>query len=94
MEFFLGTVAKRLKELRTKRGLSLRDIANELGLSDSIYSKWEKGKAIPSAQNIFKLAYFFGVTSDYLIGLKDESGMASGDIRAKAKPCQGGIDFP
>ena len=65
---------KRLKELREEVGLSKRALAKELNTTeDSIYS-WEKGRCEPSFAMLCQICYFFKVSSDYLLGLEDESG--------------------
>ena len=65
------TIAERLKELRMEKGIGQNRLAKELGLSNASISYWENGKQEPSASAIFKLANFFEVSADYLIGLKD-----------------------
>ena len=65
------TLAERLKELRMEKGIGQNRLAKELGLSNASISYWENGKQEPSASAIFKLANFFEVSADYLIGVKD-----------------------
>lgn len=60
-----------LKELRLEKGLSQIQLANETGLSKSAIAFWEQGKRTPSAQVIVVLAKYFGVSADYLLGLKE-----------------------
>lgn len=38
-------------------------------------SDWSTGKVQPTAENIYLVAQFFGVSSDYLLGLEDELGV-------------------
>lgn len=63
--------AERLRELRAEKGLSARNLGKEAGVSDASIIDWENAKRIPSADSIYKLAKYFRVTSDYLIGLAD-----------------------
>ncbi|MCL2846651.1 MAG: helix-turn-helix domain-containing protein [Firmicutes bacterium] len=67
----LKLFAKRLVELRTEKSLSVRALGDAIGVSDASISVWENCKSVPSAEAIYKLAKFFGVTSDFLIGLED-----------------------
>ncbi len=67
-------LAERVKELRADKKLSLEKLANQIGVSDTAVMKWEQNKSEPTAINIKQLALFFNVTSDYLLGLEDESG--------------------
>ena len=62
---------ERLKELRLEKKLSQVQLANETGLSRSAIGFWENGQRIPLASVVIVLAKFFGVTSDYLLGLSD-----------------------
>lgn len=47
-------------------------MAQELGLSNASISYWENAKQELSAQAIFKLAEYFGVSADYILGLEDD----------------------
>lgn len=62
---------ERLKELRNEKELSQEELAKQSGLSRSAVSAWESGTRVPSAAAIIVLAKFFGVSSDYLLGLED-----------------------
>lgn len=60
---------KRLTKLREDRGLSLKDLANELKLTIICLDYWEKDKLTLSINNIIKMAKYFNVSVDYLLGL-------------------------
>ncbi len=62
-------IGERLKELRLEYGLSQAKLAKETGLTQSSIFYWEKGLKIPTAQAVVILAKYFGVTTDYLLGL-------------------------
>ena len=61
----------RLLELRRERGLSQATVARDLSVSLGIVCYWERNKSDPTASNIAKLARYFNVTSDYLLGLAE-----------------------
>lgn len=63
--------AQRLKELRKERKLSQAALALETGLTQSAVASWEVLTNVPSAEAVIVLAKFFGVTTDYLLGLED-----------------------
>lgn len=65
-------VAERIKTLRNEMGIGQNLLAQELGLSNASISYWENAKQEPSAQAIFKLAEYFGVSADYILGLEDD----------------------
>ena len=58
----------RLKEMRTNKGLLQRDVAEVLSCSTPVYCRYEKGEREPPFDIIKKLADFYGVTVDYLMG--------------------------
>lgn len=58
-----------LRELRTDNHLTQPQLAKEIGVSKGIISWWETGMSEPTASNIIKLAKYFDVTTDYLLGL-------------------------
>lgn len=64
----------RLLELRTEKGLSQRNIAKELHISQGTYNNWENGKTQPSIEQLIVLADLFDVSVDYLIGHSDDYG--------------------
>lgn len=64
----------RLTDLLNENSLSKRALAQKLGISAMSVSDWTTGKVQPTAENIYIVAEFFNVTSDYLLGLEDESG--------------------
>jgi len=52
---------QRLRELRTARGLLLKDVAKELGVDESTISNYERGTRLPRFQMANRLASFFNV---------------------------------
>ncbi|WP_270326664.1 helix-turn-helix domain-containing protein [Enterococcus malodoratus] len=59
----------RLKQLRTARGLSLKEVANEVGIAESQLSFYENGKRKPRDEKIWlELARFYKVSVGYLLG--------------------------
>ncbi|MCL2846892.1 MAG: helix-turn-helix domain-containing protein [Firmicutes bacterium] len=62
--------AERIKELRNEKKLSQRYMASALGIKLSSYQKYEKGGE-PTHENLIKIAKFFGVSTDYLLGIVD-----------------------
>ena len=66
------TIQERLKDLRVERGLTLEQLAEQTGLSKSALGKYEADdfKDI-SPFSIVKLAKFYGVSTDYLLGMTE-----------------------
>lgn len=63
--------AESLKDLRIEKGLSLKQLGKELGVSDIAISRWETEQRIPNIESLVAIAKYFGVTTDYLVGLED-----------------------
>ena len=75
------SIQERLKDLRTERHLTLEQLADETGLSKSALGKYEveEYKDI-SPYSIIKLAEFYGVSSDYLMGLTETKNHPNTDL--------------
>lgn len=67
----LETFAKRFRELREESGLKQVEIGDKLGVSRGAISFYENGDRTPDIDFAAKAANFFGVTSDYILGLSD-----------------------
>ena len=63
----MGIDGKRLRALREERGLYLQNVADYLGITRQAYMKYESGET-KNPRQIEKLARFFNVTTDYLLG--------------------------
>lgn len=59
---------QKLRELRTKTGLSQRMVAKYLNVSPSIISSYETGERTPSTENLLALSYLYHCSTDYLLG--------------------------
>ena len=70
-EFDRRIFGERLKQLRKDAGIGQNQLAEQLQLSNASISYWETGKQLPTIEAVFKLAVYFGVSADYLLGLKD-----------------------
>ena len=64
----------RIKELRIAEGISQQKLAQAIGTTQRNISYWESGIEI-SAQFASRIANFFDVTVDYLLGLEDDFGI-------------------
>ena len=58
---------EKLKILRKKRGLTQKEFAEMLGISQKSYSHWETGKNEPNYENLSMLACIFDVSIDFLL---------------------------
>ena len=63
--------SNRLKELRIELNLSQQGLAKAIGVTQKAIDFWEKDINEPKASYIIKLAKFFNVSSDYLLGIEN-----------------------
>ena len=71
-------LGKRILALRTERGMTQEEAAEKLGVSNKAFSKWETGANLPDVPTVVKLAEFFGVTTDSLLGVADTEPQSFG----------------
>lgn len=57
-----------IKKIRESRGMLQYELANRMGVKQASVSAWESGKAMPSAENLIKLADILECTVDALLG--------------------------
>jgi repressor LexA len=70
--------AQRLKELRKLRGISQVALSSELGLSQQAVGKWETGRSTPDPAMLARIAAFFEVSTDYLLGRAQSAANTDG----------------
>lgn len=61
-------IGTKLKELRTKKGVTISQLCDELQMNQNTYAKYERNERDVSTETLSKLADFYGVTTDYLLG--------------------------
>jgi len=62
----------RIKELRKQSRLSQQALADQIGVFRNTISNWETGYSQISLENAKKVAEYFGVTIDYLLGSESD----------------------
>ena len=70
-------------ELRVERGVSQKELAEAIGVSQSTIAKIEVGRNEATASTIRKLASYFNISTDYLLGLEDDFGVRVDDKEKK-----------
>lgn len=70
----------RIKELREDRDLRQTDVAEQVGIDQKTLSNYETGKTNPDSFAIIKLAEFFGVTCDYLLGITERNLLNADEV--------------
>lgn len=59
---------RRLRDLREDHGKTQQDIADILGTSQTMYARYERGANELPLRHLLKLADYYGVSADYLLG--------------------------
>lgn len=67
----MNKLANRLRELRVDNGKSKEELSAYLSISQSSYNRYEAGSRNPDYDTLLKLAIFYNVTTDYLLGRDD-----------------------
>ena len=62
-----------LKKLRKRIGVNQKEIAEKIGVTDKTYANYENGNTEPNIQTIIKLADYFHITADELLGRNQQN---------------------
>lgn len=65
------TIGEKIVLLRKEKGLNQVEFAKKLNVDKSTVAKYETDKILPSVPMVIKLAQFFDVSTDYLLGLEE-----------------------
>ena len=68
----MALLPERMRLLRKEKGLIQEVAAREIGIVLRSYMRYEKGEREPVASTLMKMADFYGVTTDYLLGRTDK----------------------
>lgn len=83
-EVIIMNVSETLRKLRESHHLQLTDVADAIGMSRQGYNNYETGSRKPSLDTLVKLAKFYNVSTDYLLGvsdLDDSSAITKNDVK-------------
>lgn len=75
----MSTFGQRLKALREERSLTQEELAKLIGVNRATLANWEISRAQPDYDSLCRIASYFKVTADYLIGRTDQRS-APGEI--------------
>ena len=64
--------SNRIRFLRQSKQLNQVQLSEKLDVTKQSISNWENGNILPSVEMLIKIAYFFGVSTDYLLGRDDQ----------------------
>ena len=63
---------KIMRDLREDRDLTQQQVADVLGTSQTMYARYERGANELPIHHLLKLCEFYGVSADYLLGIKKD----------------------
>ena len=61
-----------IKKLRTSCGITQVELANKLGVTKQCVSNWENDNIQPSIEMLIKIAKYFKVSADYILGIDND----------------------
>ena len=65
-------LSAQFKKVRLEKGLTQKQVAAALGITEQAYQRYEYGKTVPSALVLIALSDYFDVSLDYLVGRSDD----------------------
>ena len=67
----LETFSDRLKDLIKTKGITMKELSEQIGIPKSTINGWTLKISLANIYGLRKIALFFGVTADYLLGLEN-----------------------
>ena len=71
--FLNGVTEMKLRELREQKGVTQKEVADAIGCTATVYSRYESGEREPDISTLCSLADYFEVSTDVLIGYIQKS---------------------
>ena len=68
---YYSEFGENLKKLRISRNLTQKELGLKVGLSKAVVSKYENSLGYPTFDTLIRIATYFGVTTDFLLGVAD-----------------------
>ncbi len=84
-------IKNKIRDLREDMDLRQIDVANATGIDQKTLSNYETGKTNPDSYAIIKLADFFGVSADYLLGISNSNILTNNDVVNKLEQIENEI---
>lgn len=66
-------IAEKISEARKKKGVSMRQAAKDMGFPYTTYVNYEKGVSEPNSEALVRIAMYYQVSADYLVGVNERS---------------------
>lgn len=69
----MNTLPNVLKELRKNKGMTQKEVARDLNITDRTYGHYETGKREPSIDMLIEIAKYYNISIDILVGRYKEA---------------------
>lgn len=89
-EIIRTELGAKLRKLRKERGLTLEQVGEALGIKPNTYGKYEREIA-PKQETLIKIAEFFDVSIDYLVGKEEKAPKKSGSVYTETEGSTEGL---
>ncbi len=76
---------RRFSELLSARNISVYRISKDTGISPSTFTDWKNGRSVPKADKMRRIAEYFGVSLDTLLGVDIDNASAAGGRQSFGK---------
>ncbi len=73
--FLSGVIEMKLRELREQKSVTQREVANAIGCTAAVYSRYERGEREPDISTLCSLADYFRVSIDSIIGYTNKQNI-------------------
>ena len=85
----------RIKELRKNKGVTVKELSEIIGISQSMLSNYENGNSEPRDKETWKkLADYFDVSVAYIMGLSDYKTSVASSAQTLKKNVEKGVSYP
>lgn len=74
-------ISENIRQLRIAKGINQVELAKKLGVTKQCVSNWENDNILPSIEMLIKIANFFGVSTDFLLGMTKERVIDVGGLK-------------
>ena len=82
------TLGQKIKKLRVEKGLTQKDLADQVFVTFQTVSKWEKDENEPDVSTLRELAKLFGCSLDYLLSEDEDESPKNEVVEAPVTPPQ------
>lgn len=80
-------LSENIKRLRLQHGLNQVEFGKEMGVTKQCVSNWENDNVLPSVEMIVRLADYFGVSTDSLLGRSSDESISVKGLTDKQRSC-------